>query len=289
MSAREYERDAQQRASPAYPTHRPESPFGGLQGAGNRALAGLLAPRVQRFDTGEIADAGSDTAPAGEVETTEATGDAPVDEMAAAVAAGVDGGSTAALLQQDAAGQSTGGAIPATADGSGLADNSDTALGDDGASVQSVRADVQRDGTADPSQPRPASPGDLLDAVLALPSVKAVLDRLADFAIAQLKRAGAPATVTLATFSSRPASSPQTRGWASRSSPSRPPPSVWAPTGRAASARSPSPCPLMSTRRPGAGGHWEPNSGSDDPSSESGSEPSDCAPTIRPTAGGSTS
>ncbi len=200
MSAREYERDAQQRASPAHPTHRPESPFGGLQGAGNRALADLLAPRVQRFDTGEIADSGSDTAPAGEVETTEATGDAPVDEMAAAVAAGVDGGSTAALLQQDAAGQSAGGAIAATADDSGLADNSDTALGDDGASVQSVRADVQRDGTADPSQPRPASPGDLLDAVLALPSVKAVLDRLADFAIAQLKRAGAPATVTLATF-----------------------------------------------------------------------------------------
>ena len=47
---------------------------------------------------------------------------------------------------------------------------------------------------------RPASPGDLLDAVVALPSVEAVLDRPAGLAVAQLKKAGARATVTLAAF-----------------------------------------------------------------------------------------
>jgi len=207
MTAHGYERGGQEHTGPARPAPRLESPFGALQGAGNRALAGLLTPRVQRFEAGESTGGDFDSAEPVGIDTATAEApvesqvDSPVDDMAAAISAGVDGANTAALLQQDAAGQSSGGAVAAAAGGdASVAEGPDASLEDSPTSVQGIRTDVQRDGTADPNQPRPASPGDLLDAVLALQSVKAILDRLADFAIAQLKKAGAPATVTLATF-----------------------------------------------------------------------------------------
>lgn len=157
----------------------PASPFGRWQGAGNRAIAALLHQPVQRAE-----DLGStDAAP-----VTDDT--SPADEIADAVRTGVDGAAVADELRRDAAAQ---GAAQVVASVASEADPVQT-LRDD-------RAAVQRDPTTPtPTPPRPADLSDLLDAVLALPAVKGLLDRLADLAAREVKKAGAPATITLGTF-----------------------------------------------------------------------------------------
>ena len=176
MQSRQWRTDPGDRApQPARSTA--ESPFGRWQGAGNRALAGLLSPPVQRDEDVGAIDA---AAPA--------SGDtARVDEMADAILSTVDGAAVAEQLRRDAAAQ---GAAAASAD-----------LGEAGGdSLQTVRTDaVQRDPSTPPTT-KPADVSDLLDAVLALPAVRALIDRLAEIAAREVKKAGAPATITLGAF-----------------------------------------------------------------------------------------
>ena len=153
----------------------PASPFGRWQGAGNYAIAGLLRRPVQREeDTGATESA----APA-------ADDSSRVEDVANAILSTVDGAAAAQDLRRDAAAQ--GGSASAAADGD---------------AVQTVRADsstIQRDPTTPPTA-KPADLSDLLDAILALPTVKALIDRLAEIAAREVKKAGAPATITLGTF-----------------------------------------------------------------------------------------
>jgi hypothetical protein len=170
----------QERIDPGHGTRRsggggPDSPFGRWQGAGNRAIAGLLSRPVQRDE-----DAGGTDAAMPATDDT-----SRVDDMASAVLGTVDGAAVTQELRRDAAAQG-GSASSAT----------------DGDAVQTVRADssaVQRDPTTPPPT-KPADLSDLLDAILALPTVKGLLDRLAEIAAREIKRAGAPATITLGAF-----------------------------------------------------------------------------------------
>ncbi|WP_420123702.1 hypothetical protein [Nakamurella sp.] len=169
----------------------PAGPFGRWQGAGNRAIAALLRPAVQREEEAGTAEA---------LPTAEDTG--RVDDLVNAVLSSVDGAAVAGQLRQDAAAQGGGSSAAA-----------ESGAGTDAAQVQTLRAgasSVQRDPTtpSDPATPsgppapttKPADLSDVLDAILALPTVKGLLDRLADIAAREIKKAGAPATITLATF-----------------------------------------------------------------------------------------
>jgi hypothetical protein len=160
-------------------TDASKRPFGHWQDAGNRAIAGLLAKPLQRdIDADDGASSTSAT-------TDDAT---RVDEMAQSLLDMVDGAAVAELFRTDASGQASGRAA---------------ASADDSA-VQSLRIDrlvLQRDPpTPDPTPAKPADLSDLLDAVLALSAVSALLERLAEKAVTEMRKAGAPASITLGVF-----------------------------------------------------------------------------------------
>ncbi len=192
---------------------RQTGPFGRWGLAGNRAIAGLLAPQVQRdededeSETDEDATSDSaiepdataatdsasatDAAPTPDTAATDATdAGGGIDEMAQAILATVDESLVTTQLRGDAAGQA--GPAPAAAE-----------------AVQTLRADlptVQRDPpVGPPAPPKSADAGDLLEAILALKPVSDLMARIADFVVGQLKKAGAPASITLLVFTVPPA------------------------------------------------------------------------------------
>ena len=186
------ERTGPEPSAPRTPAAVPASPFGRWHGAGNRAIAGLLSPSVQRDEAVGATGAGQADAASPAADDT-----SRVDDMANAILGTVDGAAVADQLRRDAAAQ--GGVAAAAASGS---DSVQTAR-DAPRTVQTARGDratVQRDDPATPPTTKSADVSNLLDAILALPTVKALIDRLAEIAAREVKKAGAPATITLGAF-----------------------------------------------------------------------------------------